>query len=42
MFQHTYSSEVRAALDMWADRVAGIVGRGAKVLPLKKVSNAQR
>jgi integrase len=34
--QHTYQNEVRAALDMWSDRVAGIVEGGAKVLPLKR------
>ncbi len=33
--QHGYELEARAALDMWAERVAGIVGAGAEVLPLR-------
>ena len=32
--QHGYELEARAALEMWADRVAGIVG-GAEVVPLR-------
>jgi len=34
--QYTYESEKRAALDMWADRLAAIVaGAGAEVVPLR-------
>ena len=34
--QHSYEFEARAALDLWADKVAGIVGAGAaKVLPMR-------
>jgi integrase len=33
---HSYEGEKRQALDLWADRLAAIVGkRGAKVLPLR-------
>ena len=35
--QHSYEAEKRAALDLWADRLAAIVGkRAAKVLPMKR------
>jgi integrase len=39
--QYDYAKEKRAALELWADRVAGIVGAGAgKVLTLKPRSTA--
>ncbi|MGZ8399735.1 MAG: site-specific integrase [Methyloceanibacter sp.] len=38
--QHTYASEVRTALCMWADRVAGIVADSARVLPMRKRDRA--
>jgi integrase len=33
--QYDYAQEKRRALDLWADRLAGIVGIGARVLPLR-------
>ncbi len=37
--QYTYDKEKRAALDLWAERLAGIVsGKAAKVTPLKAKS----
>ncbi len=35
--QYDHAKEKREALDLWAERLAGIVGAGATVLPLKKV-----
>ena len=33
---YTYDAEKRAALHLWAERLAGVVGNGATVLPLRK------
>ncbi len=33
--QYDYAKEKREALDLWGDRLAGIVGDGAKVLPMR-------
>jgi integrase len=33
---YTYDKEKREALELWADRLAAIVGGGAKVLPLRR------
>jgi integrase len=32
--QHQYEAEKRAALDLWADRLSGIIGGGAEVVPM--------
>jgi hypothetical protein len=32
---HAYEKEKREALDLWADRLIGIVGGGAKVVPMR-------
>ena len=37
---YTYDSEKRQALDLWAERLAAIVGSGAKVLPLRGARKA--
>ncbi len=34
--QHDYAREKRDVLELWADRLAGIVGGGAKVLPMRQ------
>ena len=35
--RHTYEVEVRAALDLWADRLAGILGGStARVIPMQR------
>jgi integrase len=34
--QYDYAKEKRQALDLWANRLAGIVGNGAAVLPLRQ------
>lgn len=40
--QYDYAKEKRAALELWADRLAAITaGRGAKVLPMRKRRAAQ-
>ncbi|HKB22829.1 MAG TPA: hypothetical protein VKC99_08610, partial [Methyloceanibacter sp.] len=33
---YSFDREKREALEMWADRLAGIVGAGAEVLPMRK------
>ncbi len=35
--RYTYDKEKRAALDVWAALVAGIVAGGAKVVPMRAV-----
>jgi integrase len=33
--RHTYDREKRAALNLWADRLVGIVHRGADIVPIR-------
>jgi hypothetical protein len=33
--QYAYDKEKREALELWADRLKGIIGGGAKVVPIR-------
>lgn len=40
--RYSYAKEMREALTLWADRLAGIVGGGAQVLPLTTARNSPK